>query len=80
MDLDARLLDHRRVSARRGVATSVAVTVPPVLGNQKAGFDISRGVVLFVLTKDSIPTTNLADITLLWESDAWKLVSLDLRS
>lgn len=63
----------------RGVVTSVAVTVPPALVNQRAGFDVSRGVVLFVLTKDSIPTTNLADVTLLWEASSWRLVSLELR-
>jgi hypothetical protein len=32
-----------------------------------------------VLTKDGIPSAHLADLSLLWEQDGWRFISIDLR-
>lgn len=65
--------------AGRGVVTEVDITVPPELGSPQAGFDVAESTILFVLTKDGIPSAHLADLSLLWEQDGWRFISIDLR-
>jgi hypothetical protein len=65
--------------AGRGVVTEVDITVPPELGNAQAGFDVAESTILFVLTKDGIPAAHLADLSMLWEEDGWRFISIDLR-